>query len=213
MAPTLGYWKVRGRAEAIRYLLHFAEVDFEDKRYEERSDYLNVKHDLGLDFPNLPYYIDGDVKLSQSAAIIHHLARKHGLWPQEEAEIVRAELAEHEIVDLRKMLVSDCWYGAKEHYQTNRENTLRALPSKLQQWSAFLGDRPFIAGDKLTYVDFLVFDLFDVTQTWEATILDDFPNLKAYVSRVADLPRLAGYRASDKFAQSTILGPAAAWGS
>ena len=28
------------------------------------------KYDLGLPFPNLPYFIDGDIKLTQSLAIL-----------------------------------------------------------------------------------------------------------------------------------------------
>jgi len=39
----------------------------------------DIKHSLGLDFPNLPYYIDGEVKLTQTNAILRHISRKHGL--------------------------------------------------------------------------------------------------------------------------------------
>jgi glutathione S-transferase len=35
-----------------------------------------VKHTLGLDFPNLPYFIDGDLKLTQSDAILLHVAKQ-----------------------------------------------------------------------------------------------------------------------------------------
>lgn len=72
MAPVLGYWDLRGLASPIRNLLHYKGVEFEDKLYQigpapefDRSDWFNVKPKLGLDFPNLPYYIDEDVKLSQ----------------------------------------------------------------------------------------------------------------------------------------------------
>jgi hypothetical protein len=70
--PTLGYWDIRGNTEPIRMVLHYAEAPFEDKRYEYgstpqtlRSIWLADKPNLGLDFPNLPYYIDGDLKLTQ----------------------------------------------------------------------------------------------------------------------------------------------------
>jgi glutathione S-transferase len=74
--PTLGYWDIRGRAQPIRFLLKYAGVEFNDKRYEFgpgstlaqiesiRKYWLTDKSNLGLDFPNLPYYIDGDVKVS-----------------------------------------------------------------------------------------------------------------------------------------------------
>lgn len=72
MAPTFAYWQFRGLSEQIRLLLKYAKVEFEDKRYKNRLDYSDTstqwhaeKDTLGLDFPNLPYWIDGDVKLTQ----------------------------------------------------------------------------------------------------------------------------------------------------
>lgn len=60
--PRLGYWNIRGYAQPIRLLLCYAGVDFEDTRYNylpvadgsfDRSEWLNVKPTLGLDFPNV----------------------------------------------------------------------------------------------------------------------------------------------------------------
>ncbi len=31
--PKLGYWKIRGLAQGIRYQLAYLGVDYEDKRY------------------------------------------------------------------------------------------------------------------------------------------------------------------------------------
>lgn len=60
-------------------------VDFEDKHYVagpapefSREDWLKEKFDLGLDFPNLPYLIDGDIKLTETAAIMRYIAKKWG---------------------------------------------------------------------------------------------------------------------------------------
>lgn len=32
--PVLGYWKIRGLAAPIRYLLEYLKVEYEDKQYE-----------------------------------------------------------------------------------------------------------------------------------------------------------------------------------
>jgi glutathione S-transferase len=73
--PTLGYWNVRGLAQPIRYLLKYKGIQFNDKRYGSGADssipdlesvrkiWNQDKFNLGLDFPNLPFYIDGDVKV------------------------------------------------------------------------------------------------------------------------------------------------------
>ncbi|KAL1480293.1 hypothetical protein MTO96_051158 [Rhipicephalus appendiculatus] len=86
MAPVLGYWDLRGLGQPIRNLLVYKGVDFTDKRYKfgpapdyDRGEWLREKYTLGLRFPNLPYYIDDDVRLTQSLAILRYLGRKHGL--------------------------------------------------------------------------------------------------------------------------------------
>lgn len=86
MAPVLGYWDTRGLAQPIRNLLVYKGIDFVDKRYKfgpppgyDHEEWLKEKFTLGLRFPNLPYYIDEDVKLTQSLAILRYLGRKHGL--------------------------------------------------------------------------------------------------------------------------------------
>jgi glutathione S-transferase len=50
-------------------------------RSETASEYFDAKASgaLGLDFPNLPYLFDGDIKLTQSNAILRHVARRIGI--------------------------------------------------------------------------------------------------------------------------------------
>uniref|UniRef100_A0A8B9DWX2 glutathione transferase n=1 Tax=Anser cygnoides TaxID=8845 RepID=A0A8B9DWX2_ANSCY len=45
----------------------------------DKSQWINEKEKLGLDFPNLPYFIDGSTKLTQSNAILRYIARKHNM--------------------------------------------------------------------------------------------------------------------------------------
>jgi glutathione S-transferase len=86
MAATLCYWDIRGLAQPIRLLLEYTGTQYEDKKLScgpppsfDKSCWLDNKFSLGLDFPNLPYYIDGDVKLTQSNAILKHIGRKNNL--------------------------------------------------------------------------------------------------------------------------------------
>ena len=40
-------------------------------------EWTDVKNNLGLDFPNLPYFIDGDIKITESLAIHRYIANKY----------------------------------------------------------------------------------------------------------------------------------------
>ena len=75
--PVLCYWDIRGLAQPVRLLLAYTGTEYEDKLLScgpapdyDKSCWFDNKFSFGLDFPNLPYYIDGDVKLTQSNAIL-----------------------------------------------------------------------------------------------------------------------------------------------
>ena len=88
--PVLAYWKIRGLAQSIRLQLAHQGVDFEDKYYEVHSEgknedgsekwstkeWTDVKFNLGLDFPNLPYFIDGDFSITETVAVHRYIAAK-----------------------------------------------------------------------------------------------------------------------------------------
>lgn len=42
----------------------------------------------------LPYLIDGQVKITESMAVLKYIARKHGLVPNAEKDIIRADILE-----------------------------------------------------------------------------------------------------------------------
>src|SRR5882724_9377062 len=156
MAPlTLGYWDIRGYAQYARLLLEAAGAEWEDKLYTcgpppdfDRSQWLNEKSTLGLDFPNLPYLVDGDVKISQSIAIIRYLGRKYGLDGKTEQEKVRIDLAEQQLVDYRSQQIfyAPNFDDVKEGYKTGLADKLAAL-------SKFLGTNEYLAGSNISYVD------------------------------------------------------------
>ena len=61
-------------------------------------------------FPQLPYWIDGNIKMSESGAILRHLARKNGLDGKTEEEKIRIDVAVGVLSDLFMTLV-DIAYG------------------------------------------------------------------------------------------------------
>ncbi|RXG57609.1 Glutathione S-transferase class-mu 26 kDa isozyme [Armadillidium vulgare] len=107
MPSTLAYWNIRGLAQYIKFLLEYTGEEYVEKIYKfgpapdyDSSQWFKEKFTHGLDFPNLPYYIDGDIKLTQSVAILKHVARKHNLLGDSKEEVARAEMLEYEAMDM-----------------------------------------------------------------------------------------------------------------
>ena len=75
---VLGYWGIRGRGQVLRLLLAYTGQPWEDKVYTGPEKWFGAgdKNNLGLEFPNLPYLIKGDFKISESVAIAKYIIRK-----------------------------------------------------------------------------------------------------------------------------------------
>lgn len=203
MAPILGYWDIRGLAEPIRLLLNYTETDFKDERYElgdapeySAKAWTSVKYTLGLSFPNLPYYIDGDMKISQSNAILRHIARKHDLCGTSEEEKVMVDVAENQLMDFRKKFTGLCY---NQNFETLKENYLNDVKPMIKQFAEFLGEKKFLTGDKITFVDFILYEIMDEHQIFDSTLLEPHKNLKDFLKRIEELPTIAAYLKSDRF--------------
>mgnify|MGYP006122395545 CR=1 FL=1 len=66
-------------------MLKHLGVEYEYKEYDlkitaeggmDASEWFGVKQDMPLAFPNLPYFIDGDVKISENLAIMEYICMK-----------------------------------------------------------------------------------------------------------------------------------------
>uniref|UniRef100_A0A5F9D4U8 Glutathione S-transferase n=1 Tax=Oryctolagus cuniculus TaxID=9986 RepID=A0A5F9D4U8_RABIT len=202
-------------AHAIRLLLEYTDTSYEEKRYTmgdapdyDKSQWLSEKFTLGLDFPNLPYLIDGTHKLTQSNAILRYLARKHGLYGETEEERIRVDILENQVMDNRIQFGMMCY---SPDFEKLKPEYLKGLPEKLQLYSQFLGKRPWFAGDKITFADFLVYDILDQTRIFVPGCLDAFPNLKDFMSRFEGLPKISAYMKSSRFLRVPVCAKTAKW--
>ncbi|KAH7957572.1 hypothetical protein HPB52_020318 [Rhipicephalus sanguineus] len=216
MAPLiLGYWAIRGRAQAIRNLLAYVGVEYEDKRYchgqgavPSRDEWLAVKYMLGLDFPNLPYLIDGEVRMSQSLAIQRYLGRKHGLVPKGEEVERRVDMLElQQIMDVATQISTLCY--DRDYNDDKRRKFLDDVAEILRQVEAYLIKYgPFAAGSRVTYVDFLLYEALEVIRMLgPKSFPTNYALLVKYCERVAALPGLKEYLASDRFKAWPICAP------
>nr|XP_009862354.1 glutathione S-transferase Mu 3-like [Ciona intestinalis] len=214
--PVLAYWDIRGLAEPVRLMLQHSGVNYEDKRYVcgdapdyDRSSWTNVKNTIGLDFANLPYYIDGDVKLTESFAIMKYIGRKNGLVPVTEEEMYRADMSEGVISDFRKSFTMMCYMP---DHEKRKANFFDQLPGKLVLFEKFLNEKTWLAGDKLTYVDFAMCEILDHICMMEPTSLDKHEKVKKYYEKFFKLEKVAEYRKSSAFKKLPVNNKMANWG-
>ena len=76
--PTVGYWGIRGLGAYVRMTLEAAGVSYNNKLYTTGEDWFGQdKPNSPVLLPNLPYYIDGDIAVSESDSCVRVAARLH----------------------------------------------------------------------------------------------------------------------------------------
>lgn len=193
--PVLGYWNIRGLGAAIRHILAYAQVDYIDKRYtyDKREEWAEQdKYSLGLDFPNLPYYIDTNgVKLTQSLAICRYLGRKYNLNGTTPEEQLAINLIEQQVVDVYRN-ITRINYDPQAN-KLKDDFIANVLPGDLKPLSTWLGDKAFVAKSTISYCDFLLFEVLYKISIHAPGSLDPFPNLKKFIERIMSLPQMVEY--------------------
>ena len=207
--PQLGYWKIRGLAAFIRYVLHYANVDFEDVMYDvspapefSRASWTDVKHTLGFDFPNLPYFQDGDFKLTESMAILKYICKKWApeLLGADAQEYANAEMLCEFVGILKRNTTMPSYTGgahgdnitckllAEDNYQHVKT---------LNDWRDKKGFK-WLAGNNLTFIDFCFWETLDYL-VWlsNGEVFKQFPNLEAYHKQFLAHEKIASWWSDD----------------
>ena len=209
--PLLGYWNIRGLAEPARLMMDYCGMNYEDKRYDDSNDWLSEKFNLGLDFPNLPYFIDGDLKLTESTAILKHIARMHStLLPITEEEKDKCDMLEGVVTGVRNEYAKMCYMP---DFVVNKNNFFDAyLPAKLDLIDDYLDKNKWLGGDRLTYVDFMCTELLDAIELMEPRAFDKFENILVYLHSFFQIEKISAYRQSSLFRKYPVNGKVAHWG-
>lgn len=212
----LAYWNIRGLAQPIRLLLEYTGEKYVDKKFEcgpapdyDKSCWFDIKEKLNLDFPNLPYLIDGDMRITQSNAILRYIARKHDLLGKTEKERVRVDIMENQAMDFRNGLVQLC-YNPK--FEELKDGYLKKVKSTIERFSKFLGDNKWFAGENLTMVDFVMYELLDQHRLLDPTLLEPHDNLTKFLARFEQLEPIKKYMESDRFMKAPLNNKMAKFG-
>lgn len=223
----VGYWKIRGLVGGIRVLLEHTGEQWNETQYEvhqkedgswDRTEWQNVKATDEVQskfaFPNLPWMKDGDVCLSQSTAILKYLARKHKIGTDLTfAEQTRVDQAADQIVDVRGGFVTVC-YGRNIlfPFEKRAEYCENNLKPQLAQLDKYMDGHNFIAGNKLTYADFMFWEILDHMFRFDDSLFANTKNLLKFKANFEALPKVKAYINSDRFMTGPCNNKMAKWG-
>jgi glutathione S-transferase len=191
--PRLTYFDMRGRAEAIRVLLHATRTEFEDRRIVSSDEWVSLKPTLP--FASLPIYESQATRIPESHAILRYLGRRLTCATQNELEVAQLDVAQEAIAesqeDLWRFNWTENYYDRLESYA---EATLRPRLAHLEHW--LNRDRPGGRewfGSVFSHVDCIAFCYLDEVDAFFPTILAGFVGLADLRCRVASLPAVSEY--------------------
>jgi len=205
----LGYWGIRGLAQVPRLLLSYSGVEFEDKQYTNGEDWFkNDKVSLGLSFPNIPYLIDGEYELTESAAIqryiINRWGRKEllGKSAQDRARIETFLSVFNEVAGAVRGLFFN------KDYETAKVGVIEKYLSKLQELDASVGEKPFVLG-YLTLADFIVAEESNYIQRVFPEEYKKLPFLQRIRENFNKVPEIEAYYAGPTAFKGSFFPPTA----
>ncbi len=151
-----GYWKFRGLGQYLRLLLAYTGIPFREVQYDsEQKWFKEDKNNLGFDFPNLPYIIDEDFKLTESAAIAKYIINRSG-----KVELLGKNTQDQGKVNSIIGVFNDALkdirglFMDKDH-EMHKVQLLEKARPKFDEIKRFIGDNIFALG-YLTLVDFIL---------------------------------------------------------
>ena len=182
-------------------MFHYLNVDFEDTLYEcgdapdfDKTCWTDVKETLGFEYPNLPYLKDGEVKLTETVAIMQYIARKWqpALLGSNAAEVGRINMLLDKVFNLKMKSTIACYTVG------DAEAIIEECRPLLAKIVECMGDSEWIAGPNLTWLDFYFAELIDLLNAISDGLFHaEFPTMQAYWDRFIALPNLAEAWADD----------------
>lgn len=137
---TLGYWKIRGLGQISRHLLTYTDTDFQEVQYEGQDKWFKEdKLSLGFDFPNLPYLVDGDFKLTESIAINKYIINRSGqtdLLGKNTQDQGKVDCLLNVLKEVGQAVIGLCF---NPEHETAKIEVLEKIRPKLNHMKNFIG--------------------------------------------------------------------------
>ena len=151
-----GYWPIRAgpRGSINRHILYLKGVDFEDLKHTGET-WPAFKGSGTLDFPNLPYIIDGDFKLTESKAVTLYICEKYA------PELLGANVAEKGKVLMLQNVIADFFVGVASitFRSEDRDEAIAKAMETIAPLANCLGSNDYFVGSGLTFIDIVMWEV------------------------------------------------------
>ena len=220
MTYKLYYWPdIPGRGEFVRLALEEAGAPYRDVARSKAgmAEMMAMLEDERLTHPPFapPFFVDGDLIIGQTAAILLHLGDRHGLAPK----TTKGRLWVHQLQLTIADMVAEAHdthhpVGVELYYQDQKPEALRRaksfrehrIPKFLGWFDAVLARNPkrtgYLVGASVSYADLSLFQLIEGLRyafpRRMKRCLEDMPNLVAHRDLIAGRPHIEAYLASDR---------------
>ncbi|GAN08955.1 glutathione S-transferase [Mucor ambiguus] len=191
---------IYGRGEPLRLLFDDTDMDFEYIRYKY-DEWPAVKQKLILEghrMPTLPFLITKEGKFyGTSVPLIRFICKKLNKYIPKLTEDEYLADAYSDLYNDWMSKWAEIWLNSdpkvKEHYETTYCDT------QLDNWHNILGDRdgPYVFGDKISYTDFLLYQLLN---HYNGAQIDTnkYPRFDKFVKIIQSRPSLKKHFENEK---------------
>ena len=208
----------QGRGEFVRLALEEARADYVDVARESGPGLgpdalVPYLKGTGVAHPQFapPFLKHGELVIGQTANILHYLGPRLGLVPEDEGERLWTHQVQLTIADL-VMEIQHTHHPVAHglYYEDQKPEALtytkhflaERLPKFLGFFKRVLGQREYLVGDRLSYVDLSMFQLieglrFSFPRTMGKSE-SEYGSLVALHDRVAKRPNIAAYLKSPR---------------
>ena len=190
-----GYWAIKAHGEVIRMLAAYFKIPLTEYNPADDSTWAQEKSNFGAPFPNLPYIVHDDFKLTESRAIIRYMSTisNRSDMLSDGCRFICQVIQIYSVMsDIEKSVFSIM------RLQTGFEDAYTrvlaeggSVRGKIAEISEFLGDKDFLVGG-LTIADFeVVYKARYIQSVAEALGFDSpfhsLANLANLIARVENL--------------------------
>ncbi|EAR93871.1 glutathione S-transferase, amine-terminal domain protein (macronuclear) [Tetrahymena thermophila SB210] len=202
---NLGFWALPLRAQPIRYIFELAQYPYQQTNYtlEESKEWFEKdKKELGLDFPNLPYLIHGDFKITESQNIVNY-----ALDATKQHHLLGSGLIRFKIENVRflcdELTAKTFQASRKTGEEKNTEINNTVIP-KFKFLSVVLGNKKFFFEDKLTLADIFA---YTAIKTLQHVLNDEYKQFAQvfdpFMKNFEEIPQIKAYHSSDRYPKFT----------